>query len=388
MTSSPQLARQLLTLLKQHTQAADERHLKTLSGMVAALILSGQVNLSAWIPYLCSRARQARSYQRRCERWLSNKRIDAASIYKPLILELLKDRQEIELLLSFDTSLLWNRFCLIEVALVYGGRALPIAWKVLEHGSASVSFSDYAPLLERLKAMLPDNCCICLLADRGFAHQTLIEQLQQWKWHYCIRAKADQVVHRGTRVTTVSQLIPSLVGEAHLYEGLRLFEAGDLYSNLVTARPAGVDDPWVVLTDLPPTLQILSHYASRFSIEHLFHDNKSGEFDLEACRIRDATQLERLYLVIAIATVYATLQGLDVHQQQQRRRIDIHLNRGLSFLKLGLRWIRGAVYQGWQLLAHWRLPAHSPPPASSSRHQAENRFYTIEFNRVLRFASP
>lgn len=28
---------------------------------------------------------------------------------------------------------------------------------------------------------------------------------------------------------------------------------------------------------------------------HLFRDNKSGEFDLEACRIRDATELERLY---------------------------------------------------------------------------------------------
>ncbi len=144
----------------------------------------------------------------------------------------------------------------------------------------------------------------------------------------------------------MSQLIPSLVGQAHLYEGLRLFKAGELCSNLVTARPAGVDDPWAVLTDLPPTLQILSHYASRFSIEHLFRDNKSGEFDLEACRIRDATELERLYLVIAIATVYATLQGLDVQQQQQRRRIDIHWDRGLSFLKLGLRWIRGAVYQG------------------------------------------
>lgn len=124
-------------------------------------------------------------------------------------------------------------------------------------------------------------------------------------------------------------------------------------------RPAGVDEPWAVLTDLPPTLQILSHYASRFCIEHLFRDNKSGEFDLEACRIRDRTASQRLYLVIAIATVYATLQGLDVQQQQQQRpSIDIHWDRGLSFLKIGLRWIRGAVYQGWQLLAHWRCSLH------------------------------
>lgn len=113
-------------------------------------------------------------YQRRCERWLRNKRIDVTSIYGPLIQELLKDRQELELLLSFDTSLLWNRFCLVEVALVYGGRALPMAWKVLELERASVSFTDYAPLLKQVKAMLVADCSICLLADRGEAHQALL----------------------------------------------------------------------------------------------------------------------------------------------------------------------------------------------------------------------
>lgn len=64
--------------------------------------------------------------------------------------------------------------------------------KFTEHSSASVSFTDYAPLLERLKAMLHDNCSICLLADRGFAHQA---------------------------------------------QACAIAAMGELYSNLVTARP-------------------------------------------------------------------------------------------------------------------------------------------------------
>jgi len=154
-----------------------------------------------------------------------------------------QNRQELELLLSFDTSLLWNRFCLVEVALVYGGRALPIAWKVLAVPVSALPITH--PYWNDSKQCC-QNCSICLLADRGFAHQALVKQLQQWGWH-CIRAKADRPSgHEGNHSVPVNPLF----GQAHLYEGLRLFEA-ELCSNLVSARPAGVDEPWAVLTDLP-----------------------------------------------------------------------------------------------------------------------------------------
>jgi len=90
-------------------------------------------------------------------------------------------------------------------------------------------------------------------------------------------------------------------------------------------------------------------------LQPLFRDNKSGEFDLEACRIRDATELEQLYQGM-IATVYATLR-LDVQQQQQqRRRIDIHWDRGVFSKSV----CAGSVYQGWLLLTSWRCHIHLP----------------------------
>jgi len=63
-------------------------------------------------------------------------------------------------------------------------------------------------------------------------------------------SQADQVVHRGTRVTTVSQLIPSLVKPICMRACVYLKQ--ELCSNLVSARPAGVDEPWQVLTDFHP----------------------------------------------------------------------------------------------------------------------------------------
>jgi hypothetical protein len=35
--------------------------------------------------------------------------------------------------------MLWNTYCLVRLSLVYPGRAIPIVWTVLEHGSATVS---------------------------------------------------------------------------------------------------------------------------------------------------------------------------------------------------------------------------------------------------------
>ena len=64
-------------------------------------------------------------------------------------------------------------------------RAVRFLWKVLEHKSSSVTFSEYKLMLrlaERLLSQYPD---IMLLADRGFANHELMSWLQNRSWHYC-----------------------------------------------------------------------------------------------------------------------------------------------------------------------------------------------------------
>lgn len=57
--------------------------------------------------------------------------------------------------LVLDTSLLWDQYCLIEVCLAWGGRSLVLAQTVLEHGSATVGFEHYRPVLEAAQSVLP-----------------------------------------------------------------------------------------------------------------------------------------------------------------------------------------------------------------------------------------
>jgi hypothetical protein len=102
---------------------------------------------------------------------------------------------------------------------------------------------------------------------------------------------------------------------------------------------------------------ILWQYALRFRIEELFLDSKSGVFQLEDSRLRATLALERLYLVAAVALLYATTQGMAVQLAGLRTQVDPHWRRGISYLKIGLRYLQGVIHKGRQLLA----PSHFCP---------------------------
>ena len=86
MSISTPLYNQLLSLLSQYSQYRDLRHLKALSWMVNALILSSKINLSEWESYVISRAKQAQSLERRWQRFVYNNRIRVKSLYLPVVM--------------------------------------------------------------------------------------------------------------------------------------------------------------------------------------------------------------------------------------------------------------------------------------------------------------
>ena len=59
--------------------------------------------------------------------------------------QFLKAWQGMEMTLVLDTSVLWDKYCLIEVCLIWGVVSIPLGQSVLEHGSATVGYEDYRP---------------------------------------------------------------------------------------------------------------------------------------------------------------------------------------------------------------------------------------------------
>ena len=382
MSTSTPLYNQLLSLLRQHSQYRDLRHLKALAWMINALICSGTINLSEWECYVPSRAQKAQSTERRWQRFLDNHRIRVSSLYLPLVMAAISNWQGQRLYLALDTTMLWNRFCIIDLSVVCCGRAVPFLWKVLEHKSSAVAFSEYKLILRLAHRLLSKYPDIMLLADRGFANHELMNWLQDSSWHYCLRLPSDVTLHGPRRHPIELMYLWPAKGEAVFYHNVGLWLDGKCRCNIVLANVKGIKEPWAVITDEEPTLQTLWQYGWRFRVEELFLDSKSGAFKLEESHIRDCKALERLYLVVALALLFATTQGMAVQIQDLRTQVDPHWKRGLSYLKIGLRWLKGVLNKGRTLLSPIPLLTQDPQPCFASKKAQKQYYDAILFSRI------
>jgi hypothetical protein len=382
MANSTHFYGQLFDFLRQYSRHQDLRHLKALAWMTSALIVSGSLSLSAWEPFVPSRATKAQSVERRWQRFLVNERVNVTALYLPLVLLTLSGWSGHRLYLALDTTVLWDRYCMIHLSVVCCGRAVPLLWRVLEHGSATVAFNEYQGLLRKARWLLRHHPDVMLLADRGFANHQVLQWLRASEWHYCLRLPCDVLIHGARRYpTTVGVMYPP-VGEAGLYRQVRLWVDGTHPCNLVLATVKGAKDSWAVVTDEVPSLETLWQYALRFRVEELFLDSKSGAFELEGSKVRSAQALERLYLVAAIALLFATTHGMAVQLAGLRQQVDPHWQRGLSYLKIGLRWLKGVLHKGRELLMPVTLLPNDPQPCFASK-RAKREFYDqFWFSRI------
>jgi hypothetical protein len=116
------------------------------------------------------------------------------------------------------------------------------------------------------------------------------------------------------------------------------------------------------------TAQTLDEYGLRFDIEESFPDEKSGGYQIHTSELATPDALERLILILAIATVHLTSLGGGVVQVGKRRWVDTHWDRVLSYLHIGWQWQRQQYQRGWQAFApFWLDPAPDPFPALASR---------------------
>ena len=351
----------------------DVRHLKTLCWMMLGMIQSEAVHLNGFGVYIVSRASYAQSHQRRFRRWLSNRRIDVMALHHLLIEQALSQWHRQRLYLSLDTTVVWNSFCIVWVGVVYRGRTVPVAWRVVASPSSTVRLWTIQRVLCQAKRVIPDGVTVVLLADRGFADGKLMRYLKvSCGWHFRIRIKRSfqfQIYSQWKKVSSI-----------HLKPGVAYFTpAVDLgqtkpFSNVYLAfahdQPSG--ENWVIVSDEPTNLQTFAQYRLRFQVEESFLDLKSNGFNLEASRLRNKFALSQLCGVMALTMLFLVLQGTQVVETGKRRQVDPHWHRGMSYLKLGWNWVRLAMTRQWSIHQCLFLSsAPDPHPARASKKQSQ-----------------
>jgi Transposase DDE domain len=381
----PPLYRQLSEQLRQWITPKDRRHLTGFSEVLGAILMSESACMSRWLPYLSHRDCEGRSHLERVRYFLSNPNITEERFYVPLLKHLLQNWVDGDMSLVLDTSMQWDEFCLIQITLAWGGRSIPIAHTVLRHGSATVGFEQYRPVLELAKARLPEGVTVTVLADRGFEHGELIRWLRQAGWYWAIRAKSDLLITTipGQPPVPVSALLPP-ISEKHLYPEVTIL--GDIQCHLATAYWPQAKETWAVIGELPTSSDFFQEYGKRFGgIEPHFKDYKSSAFDITDSRLRDEKALTCLFMMLSTATLLSISLGFWLCQNQQRTKVDAHTHRGLSFLQLGLRQIQRLRHLQLPLSPFQALTYGNPPPAYASRRKQKRESQPFQFAFTVLF---
>ena len=122
------------------------------------------------------------------------------------------------------------------------------------------------------------------------------------------------------------------------------------------------EEPWIILTDLPPEAFGVSWYALRFWIELGFKAVKSLGWKWDKTRRTDPARVSRHWLVLSVATLLTLAYGTRVEDANDRRVAPANLRtppkalahanpwrlprRTVSVIRHGIDWLRRLLLRG------------------------------------------
>lgn len=218
-----------------------------------------------------------------------------------------------QLALALDATHLGQRFTVLAISVVYRGCALPVAWAVVYETRKGAWQPHWVALVQAVGQSVPKDWTVIALTDRGLYAKWLYQALQQQGWHPFMRLNNQGTVrpHGEMRFRPLTSLIhlggPDWSGSVECFSTPQ----ARLTCTLLARWQPGYTDPWFILTDLDPAWASVAWYGMRSWIEAGFKDLKRGGWHWEQTKMTDPERASRLWLVMAVATLWVVSVGAE-----------------------------------------------------------------------------
>jgi hypothetical protein len=237
--------------------------------------------------------------------------LDVRTCWAPWLRWVMEGWQGKQLALAVDATTLGNLFTVLAVSVLYRGCAVPVAWKVLRANKAHAWQPEWKKLLKNFREVVPADWNVIVLADRGLYAKWLFKAITALGWHPLLRIN-NQGKFRPEgwyHWITMTELVQN-VGQRWQGRGTAFKSRScQLPCTLLACRGENYQDPWLVLTDLPPEAADVCWYGMRAWIEQGFKRIKSGGWQWQYTRMKDPERAERLWLAVAITTWWVLSVG-------------------------------------------------------------------------------
>ena len=341
-----------------------------------ASALSPWGNWNSWRQYLREWLYDGSDRARPCKTEL-----DVSLCFAPLLRWVLAWWRSGRLALAVDPTLKGDDTTAIVISVVYRGCAIPVAWRIMRANQPGAWMDPIVELLRELAPAVPKEMTVIVLCDRGLTSPKLWQQILAQGWHPYMRYPKSITfcADGGRRLPArafVSRPDTAWVGHGTAFGTA----AAKRRCTLLAVWYAEQEEPWIILTDLPPEEVGVSWYALRFWIELGFKALKSLGWKWDKTRRTDPARVSRHWLVLSVATLLTLAYGTRVEDANDRRiapanlrtppkALDpTHLNprrrlgRTVSVIRHGIDWLRRLLLRGRLWRRVWLHPEPWPEP--------------------------
>jgi hypothetical protein len=289
--------------------------------------------------------------------------LDVTTCFAPLLRWLVRDWLQPRLALALDASTLDDRFVLLAVSVLYRSCAVPVAWKILPATAKGSWEPHWLDLLGTLDGVVPADWLVVALSDRGLWAPWLFQKIQSLGWHPLMRIRSSGRFRPDGRTAFVplTQLVPR-VGRSWRGRGTAFSTPGrQVAATLLGWWGGGHAAPWLILSDLDPQQSDASWYGLRGWFEQGIKDSKRGGWQWQHTRMEDPERAERLWLAIAVTTLWLLRVGGSAEVAAQARQAEGAL-LGQFNQPCSICWRMSSVFARGQrtilmaMLKHQRFP--------------------------------
>ena len=282
----------------------------TMAMMLTGLFLGRHVQLwqiAIWVPINILLP----SIVRRFERWVANPAVEATKFFAPFVWAMQASLGNETAYLLIDCTQAGKKCRTLMIGLAYHATVLPIVWKTVRGNKGHVTGELHRTLLKQVYPLFRHHRRVVVLGDAEFSNEKVIGWLLQIEWDFVLRFQSSYLLKtvgndEWHSTLTLYQAAGLQPGQVHHWTNVAFTKSHQFAGlNVTTQWAEGEDEVLCLVSTLPESEQPHVVYEMRYWVETLFGNHKSRGFQLARTHMTDPEHIDRLVLVLVIATCIA-----------------------------------------------------------------------------------
>jgi hypothetical protein len=332
------------------------RHLKTLAWLISGIVGSQRTNYRA-IAKKGPDGTKVESRIKRYGRWVNNDRVDIETYFTPYAIGLLVSLANRPLALVIDGSVVGQGCQALVISVVYGRRALPLGWLVVQAAKGHLPEESHLALVAQVKTLIPPEATVIFLGDGEFDGVRLQAQVDRYGWQYVCRTAKDIILAEAEEEFSGQELglrpgqfiaIPEVTFTRARYGPVQV----------IAWWAKDQAQPLFLVTNMELAQEACWWYKKRFRIETFFSDQKSRGFQLHKSHLDDPERLATLMIAACLAYIWMVYLGAYAKHTGWDKIIHRTDRCDLSLFQLGLDLLEHFLNEGIPIPVAFQLSAH------------------------------